>query len=1705
MLVESPIVATSPVDGFASAVLIQEGTETVVYRARAVDTGASVILKLTKSEYPTAKELARLRREFGILRELDLPVTPKAHALQGHGHGLALIMADLGPCTLHQLLESRRIGVEDTLRIAISLSDVLSEVHRRHIIHKDVTPRNIIVHEPTLEARLIDFGISARLAQEMQSPGGLKGLEGTLVYIAPEQTGRMNRAVDLRADLYSLGVVLYEMLTGVVPFLADSSGEIIHSHLARRATPPHEQDPSVPAPLSDIVMMLLAKTPEERYQSDAGLRADLGHCLEQWRATKSIAPFPLRRHDKATELRRTQKLYGREGDIEALLQAFERACVRGPELMLVSGYSGVGKSALVNEIHKLTAHRGGYFVAGKFDQISRDAPLAPVVRAFRELILQLLTESPESLSGWRSELLEALGENGRLLTDLVPELGLIIGTQPEVPALSADQARNRFELTLQRFLDVFAERERPLVIFLDDLQWIDAASLKLLKLLLVDAYSEHMLIIGTYRDNEVQPGHPLLSMLDELERAGLRATDLHLGPLDPQAALSLVADTLTSRPDEVSELAELVYEKTQGNPFFAHQFMAELNEGDLLRFDAGAGAWRWDIARIRDANVADNVVDLMVSKLQRLAPATRQAVMLASCVGHHFDLRSLSIIGEKSMVETAAALWEAMREGFVVPLDGDYRLVEGAEGSATTLELPADFNVRYRFLHDRILHAAYSLIAPDRKQQLHLAIGRLLRRSGGDSPRDADLLEIVRHLNLGAKGITDHAEGMDLAQLDLRAGQRAKAATAYSAAADYLRAGIALLGDAGWESAYELSLALHMEAAECDYLSGDVEGAKALFGALMPQTKTDIERASVYRMRSRTLYSLSQSADALAIGGEGLLSLGHPWDPEEIHSQATFMSELALVQTNLGGRRVEDLIHAPEIQDPKLRAVLELLETMILPAYQIPTYAFPVMVLKSVNFSLKHGHTAVSAYPYAACAYILANLLDRVSEGLPFSTLALDLNKKFPNAMQLSRINVCLGFLIPMRYALRDAGPYLKAGQQTGLESGDFSMMAIACFQGTLTKLGAGDQLEDVLENADKNLVQVRRIKEFMLPTMTIVRQAVAALMGRTRARATLSDESFSEEEYLGRLDDTHYGNSKFHYHVLKLQIHHLYGEYTEAMAAGEAAEQRIIFCAGVPHTKLLSFYRCMVILALPPAETPEEAGRRSEILSRHRAQMEVLAANSPEGFEHMKVLIDAEAARVSGDVPLAIRLYEQAIHLSYQRKAPHIEAMACELGGKFFLSIGAQKAASAYITDAYRAYLHWGALPKAEALEAEYARVLPALRVSAERAKSKTTASTSLTHTNSTILSRTSMGSLRDAALVLRAAQTIAGETDLPKVIERLSALVLENAGAQRGALILSREGELVVSTVFGDTASAVDDGHGKPLDESDDIARSAVRYVARTLESVVVDDTGAMTRFSEDPYIRGGAPKSLLCLPLLHQGRLIGVLYLENRATAGVFDVARVELLALLSSQAAIAIENARLISSVRTANREVERANERLELTVAHRTEELVTAKERLELELSRREQIERERTALQEQVIDTQRARLAEMSTPLIPITDEIMVMPLIGTLDRERATQVLTAALEGAQRHRARVVILDITGVQQIDTDVAGTLLGVYGALRMIGTEAVLTGIAPNIAQTVVGLGVDLSSFVTLGTLQSGMEYALRRVRGSGALRARGRP
>ncbi|WP_437313870.1 AAA family ATPase [Sorangium sp. So ce385] len=1677
---------------------VYEGSETVLYRGRRDEDGAPVAVKVPRSEFPTARDLARLRREFAILRDAgEVPGVVRVHAIEKCGRGLALVMEDLGPSSLHALLRARRLDVDTALRIAIALAGTLDALHGLRIIHKDIKPHNILIDEETHSPRLVDFGIAARLSRETPETALPDALEGTLSYIAPEQTGRMNRSVDLRADLYSFGVTLYEMLTGALPFQELDPTALIHSHMARTPTPPHERAPGVPRALSEVVMKLLAKTPEDRYQSARGVKSDLEECLRRWEAAGRADPFPLGHRDRPLDLRVPQRLYGREREVSALLSAFQRARRGAPGLVLVSGYSGVGKTALVNEIHKPIARHGGYFAKGKFDQINRDVPLASVAQALRELIRQVLTEPAAAVEEWKRKLLAAVGANGRLLVELIPELELLLGPQPDVPTLGPTESRNRFDLLVQRFARVFAAPAHPLTLFLDDLQWADPASLRILERLLTDVEGNGLLIIGAYRDNEVDAAHPLLATLGELREAGVSIAELALEPLDAPTVAQIVADALSARPEAVAPLAALVFEKTEGNPFFLSQLLGALHEAGALWFDASSEAWAWDVARVRAAVAADNVIDLMLDKLHRLPPATQRALERAACLGHGFDLTTLATILQKPPFMAAADLWDALRGGLIVPLDSDYRWFdESACGEPPGV--PCELNVSYRFLHDRVHQAAYALVDPAQKEALHLQIGRLLWARAGEAPHDDHLLDIVRHLNLGARHLANEAERAAVARLNLRAGRAAKTRTAYRAAAGYFGAGLELLGDAGWERHEELSFALGREDAECVYLSGAPERAEALFTSLLPRARSNVERAQIYSLRVLLYATLGRFADAVRLGREGLGLLGFALPSTEAELQACFQAELAEVDANLAGRRMEDLIDAPMMDDPEQKALLQLLCDMVVPVFCATPEMYPLFVLKQVSLSLRYGNSDVSAFAYNAYGFLLAAVQGRPADGRAFGLVGLALSDKLRNPSLAAKVHNVFASYSYVFEPVRAGVPYLVKARQEALESGDFAYLSAAWSTAVCVQFAAGYPLEELREEVERGLVVARRIRDTVCTAvLTLVKQAIACLQGRTRGRDSLSDDELDEDELLASLIDREDGAALFVHAMLKLQLRYLSGDCEAAAAIADDAEAKSAGMFGLYCPVRLQFYTCLALLALPAAASPDEAERRARAIARHKERIASRAASAPMNFQHALLLIQAEEARISGAQLEAMGLYDRAIGLARENEFPHDEALANELCAKLHLREGRAKVARAYMVDAYLGYRHWGATAKADALAREHAALLPSSKDGAQ-ISSIPSAVSGAAHAG-TLLGRTTVGDLRDAALIVRAVQGIAGETELARVIERLVMLVLGNAGAQRGALLLERDGRLFVEATFGVEPQALALGPSEPLDTRADLPHSVALLVARTREPLVLDDAGADARFSDDPCIAARRTRSVLCLPLLHQGRLSGILYLENNAVSKAFNESRVELLVLLSSQAAISIENAVLLSSMRSVKEQVQHANRRLEAEVAQRTEELQrsnaqlsASNERLTIELTQREQAERERAALQRQVFEAQRAMLAELSTPLIPITDRIMVMPLIGTMDAARAAQVLEVALDGAQRHQASVVILDITGMKHIDSQIAGTLVSTANALRLLGTEAVLTGIRAEVAQAMVSLDIEMNAIVTMGTLQSGIAYALRR-------------
>ncbi|MGB9282786.1 MAG: AAA family ATPase, partial [Candidatus Sulfotelmatobacter sp.] len=614
------------------------------------------------------------------------------------------------------------------LRLAVALAGAIGQLHGRGLIHKDIKPPNVLVDSATGQVRLTGFGIASRVPRERQAPEPPEFIAGTLAYMAPEQTGRVNRSIDSRSDLYSLGVTLYEMLTGSLPFSASDPMEWVHCHIARQPATPSERIRNIPEAISAITMKLLAKTVEERYQTAAGVERDLLHCLSQWESRGSIDVFALGAQDTPDCLMIPERLYGRDREVDALLTAFDRIVAGGrPELVLVSGYSGIGKSAVVNELHKPLVPPRGLFASGKFDQYKRDIPYATLAQAFQSLVRPLLSKGEDELRKWREALGGALEPNGLLIVDLVPELKHVIGEQPPVPELPPSEAQRRFHLVFRRFIGVFARPEHPLALFLDDLQWLDAATLDLLEDLLTRDDLRHLLLIGAYRDNEVSPTHPLMRKLDAIRQAGATLEDIVLAPLGQDDLRQMLVDSLHCEPGRAAPLAKLIHEKTTGNPFFAIQFISTLAEEGLLSFDYGQGRWGWDLDRIYAKGYTDNVVELMVGKLNRLPVDTQEALKQFACMGNSAEFDMLSMAYEKSIEELHQRLWEAVRIGLIFRSDDSYR-----------------------FLHDRVQEAAYSLIPEKMRSGAHLRIGMLLAAHTPETKREEAIFEIVNQLNRGS-------------------------------------------------------------------------------------------------------------------------------------------------------------------------------------------------------------------------------------------------------------------------------------------------------------------------------------------------------------------------------------------------------------------------------------------------------------------------------------------------------------------------------------------------------------------------------------------------------------------------------------------------------------------------------------------------------------------------------------------------------------------------------------------------------------------------------------------------------------------------------------------------------------------------------------------------------------------------------------------
>lgn len=1361
------------------------------------------------------------------------------------------------------------LPLEQWLRAAIALAEAVDRIHQQRLIHTQINPDNIVWNAESGRVTLIDpHPIDATPERTITSQPRARR-EETAAYLSPEQTGRMNRVVDYRTDFYSLGVTLYQLLTGRLPFTAADTLGIIHQHIAGIPISPHALNPALPDAVSNIVLKLLAKMADERYQSARGLKADLVRCLNTLHSTGVITPFELGQEDDTDRFAIPQKLYGREHESKQMLDAIERVSGGRSELFLVAGYAGIGKTALVHEMHRLIAERNGYFLEGKFDQLQRNVPYYAWIQSLAGFMKYLLMESEQQLRHMKARILESVGSIGKVLTDVIPNLTLIIGAQPDVPALGAAEAHNRFTYVFTEFIRAIATQEHPLVIFLDDLQWIDTASLNLLQTVTSNPDITSLLLIGAYRDNEVDALHPLARTIELLRQ---EETDIHLltlANLSRETVNEMISDTLHEDVAQTVALTDLIYAKTGGNPFFMLQTLAALAEQHVIAYSVERRRWQWDLSALRRVEICDNVVDLMLEKIRKLTPQTQQVLTLAACIGYRFSAENVSIIAELTEDRTVEILQSALCEGLIVPSEETFQ-----------------------FAHDRIQQAAYSLIPEADRKSVHLKIGRLLLHHRADHNREQQLFTVVDHLNIGAELMTTSEERCDLARMNMQAGVKAKAAAAFSAAAEYFHFAIHLLPSQPWEHHYRMILLLYRERAECEYLRGRHDEALELIGEAILHAQNDFDKAGLYSIQAALYTTQTRYADSIEVGIAALKLLGQqlPDMTDNESMKCAAKASMEQCRDHLRAIEISSITNEAEMTDPVARTCMDLLMQMVLAAYFLNRDVYTLLIATMVNLSLRFGNSSAAALGYVLMAAISITDFNDFRNARALGNLALELIKsKKSSALESKILQFYCNTVAPWFLPLSEVIALQRRAVLTAMESGSLNDAANdlwGIFRSTLT--ASTTPLDETIRECDALIAFAEKIHaQGLHDGVVFLRQGVSYFQKQSSAIEPEANE-VDEASALRYFEQLGFLTIPAHYNIFRAWSLFILGAYEEAFIRTEANIALIGSIADQPTSAYHYFHYSLLLLR---AHTT--GSQNGEIVRKNQKILQRFSKHCPENYRHLFLLVEAEQARVEGRIADAIHLYDEAIDASAVNKSNYVEGMACEFAARFWLTLGKQELVAQYLKRAHLAFHRWRAWAKVSALEAEFPQWLapPCIGTPAER----------------------KAGSL-DLDTVMKAAIAISSEIEMPRLLSEVMHHAIENAGAQRGSLLMQKKGAWVIVAQGGIERTTVKLDHPVAMDERGSVSAGVVRFVARTRERILLDDAASKGEFVSDPYIRHHKCKSLLCVPLLSRGRLIGILYVENNLTVSAFTPERIQLLEVLLSQAAISLENAQVYEALK-----------------------------------------------------------------------------------------------------------------------------------------------------------------------------------------------
>jgi predicted ATPase/class 3 adenylate cyclase len=1500
--------ADDVIPGYILLDKIRESPPHVLYRASRAEDGMVVFIKTLADKYPRKEDLASIRREFRITQQLQSEGIIRVFEMAPYSHGnMAMVMEHFG-VSLKQYVDAfeNHILPPDTFfSIAIRLAEILGNVHARKVVHKNLIPSNILIDPATGALRLIDFSSSSELSREhMDNMAMSKRIEGSLPYISPEQTGRMNRDIDYRTDYYSLGVSFFQLLTGQLPFSANDPIEWVHCHISRQPPSPASINRQIPAGLSAIILKLMAKNAEDRYQSSEGLINDLVTSRQRWKEGKDDEPFHLGQADKSRQFQIPQKLYGREQEVEKLEAYFENAAHGSVEFCLVSGYSGIGKTILVHELGRPVVKRRGFLIHAKFEQLKQNTPYIALANAFRELIRQLLGESEKRLERWSTKITDALGQNAQLIVELIPELALIIGKQPPVQGLSPAETQIRFQLLFLDFVNVFAREEHPLVIFLDDLQWSDVPTLNLIQRLVTRHELGYLFIIGTYRENEIDSAHPLTLTLREIEQKRY-VENISLQPLSLEATAQLTAETLLCERPYARDLSAILYEKAGGNPFFTIELLKSLKDQDLIRFNTALSTWDWDIQQISRVEYSKNVVDIFVARQNQLAPAAQHVLQLASCIGATFDLKTLSIINETPPEQTSKELEEVLKAGMVIPLNDSYKFV-GQDTPATLADSglsTQDINPWYKFQHDRVQQAAYSLIDPAKRKELHLSIGRQMLSHSHGAELDEKLVDIVGHLNEGRAYVHDPSERRSFAQLNLAVGTKAKQSSAYDSALLYLQIAHEMTGSEAWQDDYAFAWKLGNELQHCFYLTGDRANADAWTEVMLENSRTVIEKGLILAARTRQYATTGRMQESLMAAYQGFAILGFDFQQEPTASDVA--NEVKLVTEKLRGRAIADLINMPELTDEKAKIASQLImETFAAAFLSASGEMFPYLVLKSVNIALDYGNSPESAFAYAAYAMILCGMYEDAPRGYEYGKLSVSMIEKFDDVSLKSRIfYLYTMFVHHWSNHWSSMTPWFKRGIEAGYQSGDLLYLAYSAQDCIIW-----DPQLDLETAAQEHRRMLTIVKECeyqdSFDSGSLFLQMQLNFQGLTKGRFSMTDDTFDEAACLEGMKGRRFMTGISNYHIYKAEIHLLYNDPQGALEHVLEQDKRMSSVMSLPQEVRFHIVSFLVRAMLVNSSTLENRDGHLAKMHESLSKMTRWAGHCKENFEHLRLLMEAELAGIAGQAREALLLYDQAIAAARQYSFQRDEAMANEMAARMLIRFGLSKAAEGYLQDAQYLYYRWGAHRKVEEMQSEYKFFRAGGPATKHQVLKPGDAG------NNGMLQDSMNADTLDINSVLRASQMISGELVLEKLLKATIQILIENAGAQKGFLVEYRDGQVYIQAKGQtDEAEQVQPLSLRNAQGQSVLPVTLINTAIRTKEPIVINNASEVNPFSSDPYIKRAKPLSVMCVPLPLHGLWPSAVYLENNLTHSAFTDERVHIIKLLASQASISMENARI----------------------------------------------------------------------------------------------------------------------------------------------------------------------------------------------------